>query len=277
MLKHKIKAITCLKNSGILMELDSDKAAQWIQRNKTHEEFLKNIHKDAMIKPRLFHVSSSICSANSPTRKPNRSSRNRGVQWTPRRRNSESKMDQTHSEVKTHVNLWPSSHLIFSFTDENSANETLVNSLFVCKTKVCIEKCKKEPLRCLKCHRWNHLALECSRTQDTCSTCVHQHWTSECTNQEQPRCTPCNADSHTSWDRNCPAFQSKCSELNERMEENQMLYYLTHKVWTQAKEPLKANYTSQPRPLRVEQKKRVGNYIQSRLPFQRGKQGLREP
>jgi hypothetical protein len=56
-----------------------------------------------------------------------------------------------------------------------------------------------------------------------------------------------------------------------------MLYYLTHKVWTQAKEPLKANYTSQPRPLRVEQKKRVGNYIQSRLPFQRGKQGLREP
>jgi len=56
MLKHKIKAITHLKNGGILMELDSDEAAQWIQSDKTHDKFLKNIHKDTTIKPRLFHI-----------------------------------------------------------------------------------------------------------------------------------------------------------------------------------------------------------------------------
>jgi hypothetical protein len=60
------------------------------------------------------------------------------------------------------------------------------------------------------------------------------------------------------------------------MEENQKLYYLTHKVWTQAKEPPKSNFTSQPpRLVRAEQKEKVGNYIQTKLPFQRGEQGPR--
>jgi hypothetical protein len=148
----------------------------------------------------------------------------------------------------------------------------------VCQKKVYAEKYKKEPLRCFKCHRWNHLTTECSRMQDVCGTCAHQNWTSESTNQEQPRCTPCNTNGHTSWERNCPTFQGKCRELNERMDENQMPYYLTEETWTQAKEPPKANYALQPpRPPRAEQNERVGNYIQTRLPFQRSEQDPRDP
>ena len=48
-------------------------------------------------------------------------------------------------------------HLILSCLSSETANEVLANGLFICHKKVYMEKCKKEPLQCLKCHHWNHL------------------------------------------------------------------------------------------------------------------------
>jgi hypothetical protein len=118
-------------------------------------------------------------------------------------------------------------HLIFSFSNAHTTNEALKNSLFICQKKVYVEKCKKEPLRCMKCHGWNHMAADCAKEINACSTCTHQHRKADCVNQSRPHCIPCSEDSHTSWDRNCPVFQCKCVELNERTEDNQMPYYHT--------------------------------------------------
>jgi hypothetical protein len=243
------------------MELNNDEAAQWIQSDKTHNEFLKNIHKDATIKPRFFQV---VIQFVLLTLQPENLTDLQEIEESNELEGGVIVKVRWIKPIAQCKSMQTCSHLIFSFTDANSANKSLVNGVFVYQKKVYTEKCKKELLRCLKCHSWNHLTTECSRTQDTCGTCMHQHQTSKCTNQEQPRCTPCNTDGHTSWDRNCPAFQSKCRELNERMEESQMPYYLTLEVWTQAKEPPKLNYTLQPpRLFRAEQNERVGNYMQT--------------
>ena len=44
-------------------------------------------------------------------------------------------------------------HLILSFSCPIPANSILSYGLVICHKKVYAEKCKKEPLRCLKCHR----------------------------------------------------------------------------------------------------------------------------
>jgi hypothetical protein len=53
---HRVKAITCLKNSGLLLGLDSKEVVEWLQGNKIREAFQGNLHKYAIIKPRLFQV-----------------------------------------------------------------------------------------------------------------------------------------------------------------------------------------------------------------------------
>ena len=150
----------------------------------------------------------------------------------------------------------------------------LANSIFVCQKKVYAEKCKKEPLWCLKCHGWGHLAWDCTATSDTCGTCAQRHRTDTCTNTAQPHCVSCGMGGHASWDRGCPIFQHKCGELNNQLEDNNMLYFPTMEAWTQVCEPPKVVYIapSPPRALRATQGNRMGgNMMQTTLNWQGGR------
>ena len=118
-----------------------------------------------------------------------------------------------------------------------SANNALANGLFMCQKKVYAEKCKREPLHCLKCHGWNHLASTCPQQFDFCGTCAQRHCTADCSRLDNPRCISCGCNGHASWDRGCPTFLQKCTELNKRAEDNSMPYFPTLETWTQAKEP----------------------------------------
>ena len=50
----------------------------------------------------------------------------------------------------------------------------------------------------------------------------------------------CRSDSHASWDRSCPTFQRKCTELDARLLENLMPYFPTEETWTHISQPPKA-------------------------------------
>ena len=144
------------------------------------------------------------------------------------------------------------SHMIFSFPTPQVANEVLVCSLYVCHKKVYAEKCKREPLCCLKYHGWGHLACSCLVPTDMCSTCTQCHCTNTCTNQARPHCISCGVERPASWDRSYPVFQWQCQELDDRMEDNSLPYFPMAEVWTQVREPLKvAPQRSQPPPPRV--------------------------
>jgi hypothetical protein len=160
-------------------------------------------------------------------------------------------------------------HVILSLSSARAANKVLANGLFICQKKVYPKKCKKEPIHCLKFHGWNHIASECTRELDLCGTCAHNHCTSECTNQINLHCTPCESDGHASWDRGCPTFQHKCNKMNERTEDNQLPYFLTHEPWMQAKEPPKAIFIIQPpRPRTKDGNRAQGRYTQTTLTYQ---------
>jgi len=52
----KARVITCLKNGGILMELDSNKAVVWFMLQDMWEQCLEKFHSSASIKPRTFQI-----------------------------------------------------------------------------------------------------------------------------------------------------------------------------------------------------------------------------
>ena len=54
--EHKVKAVTKLQNGSILLELNSNEAAEWFQGDGTRTTFLTHLHAATSIKPRLYHI-----------------------------------------------------------------------------------------------------------------------------------------------------------------------------------------------------------------------------
>ena len=130
-------------------------------------------------------------------------------------------------------------HVLVVMTCPEDANKILTDILIVRQKCVYTEKCKKEPTRCLKCHRWGHMSYDCQQPFSVCGMCVGRHHTSECSNCDKPWCTSCHMDGHPSWGQCCPTFLSKCHEMDARLTENQMPYYPTANPWTHILRPLK--------------------------------------
>ena len=139
-------------------------------------------------------------------------------------------------------------HAIFTLQTPQAANEVLVNGLFVQQKKIYAEKCKREPLRCLRCHGWGHIVRDCSASVDTCGTCAQRHRTDTCTNTARPHCVSCGRAGHASWARSCPVFQRKCGEIDERLEDNKLPYFPMDEEWTHVRVPPKVIYVVVPSP-----------------------------
>ncbi|KAF8955964.1 hypothetical protein BDZ97DRAFT_1926033 [Flammula alnicola] len=132
-------------------------------------------------------------------------------------------------------------HMIITFTDVNVANRSIIAGLIICHRKVWVAKCKKEPVRCMKCHGWNHVAWECVANTDTCGTCAGKgHWTKDCPDKKNKNkwcCVSCNTGGHASWSRECPVFLWKCEELDKRTPENHLPFFPATEPWTWSLNP----------------------------------------
>ena len=127
-------------------------------------------------------------------------------------------------------------HLYLTFNNVEAANRAITNSLFICNKKCRVNKNRKEPIRCLKCQGWNHLAKDCNKTHDTCGNCTGHHRTCDC-KSSVIKCASCNKEGHQSWSQSCPTFTKKLTELNNRNLENSTLYFPSTDPWTWSSKP----------------------------------------
>ena len=130
-------------------------------------------------------------------------------------------------------------HLIVNFSNPDTANRAKTEGLIICNKRVSVAKYKKEPIRCLKCHGWNHVASECVQTYDRCGSCgARDHRTSMCTDKSTLYCINCESHSHASWAKDCPVFVRKCKDFDNKHPENSLPYYPSTEPWTWAPNPL---------------------------------------
>ena len=140
-------------------------------------------------------------------------------------------------------------HLIINFSNPDAANRAKTEGLVICNKRVSVAKHKKEPIRCLKCHGWNHVASECVQTYDRCGTCgARDHRTSACTDKTVIYCANCESNNHASWSRDCPIFIRKCKEFDEKHPENNLPYYPSSESWTWAPNPQPPDTSQSYRP-----------------------------
>jgi len=105
-------------------------------------------------------------------------------------------------------------HAMFQMSTPETANKLIYDGLYHNMERLRPVKDKKEPMRCLKCQRWGHMAKDCRETSDTCGTCAENHRTNTCTAYKTLRCANCDSKTHGSWSRQCPEFLQCCHDLN---------------------------------------------------------------
>lgn len=131
-------------------------------------------------------------------------------------------------------------HAIFTFSEPSATNYLLHDGLYICKEKLHPRKEKKDPLRCVRCQGWGHLARDCKAIHDTCAQCGHAHRTDACNDNTGKRyCVSCKTNGHSSNDPKCPTYLHKCAELDAKHPENAMPFFPTDEPWTQVSLPPK--------------------------------------
>ena len=169
---HKTRVVSRLQNGGILMELDGTPAVDWFAQDNIWKQFLEGLPPGIVIKHRNFHV---VVHYIPLTFRPEKEVDLReveeanGLQMGDIVKARWCKLAARRSPRQT------CGHAVFSFHSLEAANQVLTQGLFVCQKKVYAEKCKKEPLRCLKCQGWGHMARDCPALRDTCGTCAQHH------------------------------------------------------------------------------------------------------
>ncbi|KAF8805379.1 hypothetical protein BYT27DRAFT_7104838, partial [Phlegmacium glaucopus] len=137
-------------------------------------------------------------------------------------------------------------HLVLTFSNPDAANRAKAGGLIICSKQVSVAKYKKEPIRCLKCQGWNHVAAECIKKTDVCGK--EGHRTSDCLTPDKQHCVSCNVDGHPSWARSCPTFARKCRDFDLKHPENNLPFYPSQEPWTWAPDPPRQERWAPPGP-----------------------------
>lgn len=231
--KHKIRSAIKIKNGGVLVEMATDEGAAWLASKPNAVAFLRELgESEASFKARshnvvAYYVPLSLDTNSDKDRKEIEEVNNipegglTKIRWIkpPMRRRPDQRF----------------AHIIATFSDVDSANRAIANGLTICNKRVSVEKCRKEPIRCLKCQGWDHVAAECiiGKEVNICGTCGDRdHWTSKCGKRDVTHCTSCKTDDHSSWDRGCPTFLRKVEELNARDPANDLPFFPAKESWT---------------------------------------------
>ena len=232
----QIKATTRLRNGGIIIELTTLEAAQWIRTPANRLKIIEALDIPASIKERRFSVIVPFLLISSEIET---SEWHRAVE---EENNMPKGSIESANWIKPKNRRTPEqrvAHAIIHFADPTTANTVLRDGIYISQEKLHPRKDKREPVRCVRCQQWGHVAKDCKAAQDTCGTCGKNHRTNECNSYKTHYCVSCKSDNHASWDRNCPEFENRCAGIDAKLPENSMPYFPTDETWTQVMLPPK--------------------------------------
>ena len=227
--ESKIRSVVSQKGWSTLIEVDSDTAALWFANSGNSVDFCSMLGNEVAFKTRAFN----ILAFNTPLTIDLNNSKHR------------EEINETNSLEENMISTihWakllnrrspnkPSAHLVLSFSSLEAVNRVISSRFIICNKKCHAEHMKQEPIRCLRCQGWNHLARECLAMISKCSNCMEHHTTEDCNDPLKRRCMSCNMGGHASWSRECPTFLRKVEEYNLRNPNNLLPFFPTSEPWT---------------------------------------------
>jgi len=225
----KLKSTTLLRNGGLLIELDTSEAAQWLKSVETIDKFLDGIGSGASIKNRTYQVIVQFVPVRfDPT--------DDAQVRTYEEHNNIPQNSVLKAEWIKPVNERRTGQKVATMRvyhrDADSANTILKHGAYVFNKRVEPKRPRKEPIRCLRCQRFGHERRECKSNNAYCGKCSGTHETNTCRiPRDDFKCVNCFR-AHPSYDRDCGKFWEKCKQMDQRCPENGLAFYPTDEQWT---------------------------------------------
>src|ERR1700753_666866 len=122
--------------------------------------------------------------------------------------------------------------IIAKFMSPRAINRAIKDSLVIVGRHFKPELMETEPMRCLNCQLYGHLAADC-KNPETCANCGHAHRTERCTVRNEPsryRCVNCKVAGHAAWDRDCEEFKRRLTNIRDMRTKYK--YVVTEEEWT---------------------------------------------
>ena len=217
-----------LHNGGVIYEMGSTEAAQWLKGKTNMTNFLQVFSATSIIKHRAYSIIAEYIPLTfDPTE--------RGQIAEIKRVNGLNPDDILSAKwIKPATSRHQgqcSAHAILGFTQPTGANAAIRNGGIIAGKRVWARKLLQEPQRCLKCQKVgaSHIAAECKQEKDTCGSCGNDHRTTECTITDTTlyKCVNCNESGHAAWDCQCSTFIRANSLFNAKHPENRYRYFPT--------------------------------------------------
>ena len=225
----KIQEINKLRNGGVIIQLESKEAADWLREPFNKHAFTGNLDANAFIKERTYPI---VVPRVPITFEPANQDHLRKVEGVNNLApNTICKARWIKPIYRRHPKQLVA-HATFTLSSACEANRLIRDGMNICSNRTYPKRLKYEPKQCMKCRKWGHFAAECHAKVDTCGTCGENHVTSECTESEKRYCVACKATDHASWDRSCPEFRRKSAHFDELHPENALTYFPTEESWT---------------------------------------------
>ena len=233
--QHELRAAERLANKGILVEFSTDNGAKWLRLEDNADRLFLAMGANgagAQWKHRMYNV---IVYYVPIIFSPNDTKHYKElIAVNDIDRNHLTKLCWAKPPARRDPALRQQfAHLILSFGDPSAANKVINQGMIICGKRTDVRKCKKEPIQCLKCQGWNHIARECRNNHDTCGTCGSKtHKTHNCDNKTSQQCVPCAGKGHPSWSRMCPTFLRKCDKFDHTHPENALPFFPSTEPWS---------------------------------------------
>ncbi|KAJ7123396.1 hypothetical protein C8R44DRAFT_543311, partial [Mycena epipterygia] len=197
--------------------MDSVQAADWLKENI--EEFLAAMGGTSIFKQRHLDVFVEFVPV---TFEPGKSEAHRTVEENGGLNEGDLAASNWVKRVHRRKEGQRVAHAIFGFANATAANHFLRYGLWVEGKKVWGRKHLSEPVRCMKCQGFGHVAAACKASADACARCGDAHRTEDCSaTDEQRACANCKNvkrphHGHGAADRACPVFVDKLQAWMER-------------------------------------------------------------
>ncbi|KAJ3859224.1 hypothetical protein EV359DRAFT_51177, partial [Lentinula novae-zelandiae] len=88
-------------------------------------------------------------------------------------------------------------HMIFAMRSRSEVNRIIGEGILIAGKYLEVRKNLSNPVQCMKCHHYGHIAKECEAVVDTCGRCGEHHPTRDCiAPKDKLFCVLCRGPGH---------------------------------------------------------------------------------
>ncbi|QRV96883.1 hypothetical protein RhiJN_24901 [Ceratobasidium sp. AG-Ba] len=225
----RFRSANVLQNGGIVYEMNSKEAADWVKRPDICAAFADQFGSPVRYRERSFPVVAECVPVSFDTASKHAVSKLEHDNNLPA--NSIASCRYIVPPAKRRENQ-RHAFVILQFRNKEAAN-ACIKSPIVVEGKQC-DACKlaKKPVRCTKCQKFGHPTKQCKSPEFVCGTCPGHHDTKDCRDRSNVYCRTCGVEGHPTWDTKCPGYYAECASFATRVPDNLYKYFITSEEWT---------------------------------------------